>query len=84
MCLSHFLDPFFDFDLFDVAPICHHCVTTIEDDRNLLKRRPTSLGKQEEDAQAFDDENDNVHKVELPLQCLKTDGVYVSRARSAL
>lgn len=84
MCLSYLLDSFFNLELLEAASICHHRVVTIEDNRNLFERRSTSLGEQEENTQALDDENDNVNKVKLPVQCLETDGVHVSAARSAL
>lgn len=50
---------------------------TIQQHRHLLERPTLRLDEKEPDAQHFDDENDNVNKVELPVDTLQADRVDV-------
>lgn len=54
---------------------CNISVIAVENPSNLFQSRAFSFNKDKPYAEAFDDQNDNVDEVELPLGALESDGV---------
>lgn len=53
------------------------CIRAIEKKRNFFQRRAPCFNVEEVDDQTFDDQNDDVDKIELPAQRLNTNRVDV-------
>ena len=53
----------------------HIGICTIEETGDFFERWPLSFNEQEPDTQALDNEDCNVHKIELPGEMLEADGI---------
>jgi hypothetical protein len=69
---------------FALVDTSHGSIFPVEKFCNFLERWSLGFNEQEPDAQYLDHQNDDIHKIEFPLQVLETDRIYVSATKSTL